>query len=134
MALPGTLAQAQANTYEAVQGRVVFGGSAELLHRMAPGARAALLRELFATDGHNLGVSYLRLSIGASDLDARVFSYNDLPAGHVITESDIWARRPGSGEISVQHFDRLIGARTLSALKRNQQLKWADLDGVEPQA
>lgn len=58
----------------------------------------------------------------------------DLPAGHVITEQDIWARRPGSGEISVQYFDRLIGTRTRSALKRNQQLKWADLDGVEPQA
>jgi N-acetylneuraminate synthase len=58
----------------------------------------------------------------------------DLPAGHVITAQDIWARRPGSGDISVQHFDRLIGARTRSALKRNQQLKWADLDGVEPQA
>jgi N-acetylneuraminate synthase len=58
----------------------------------------------------------------------------DLPAGHVIDEKDIWARRPGSGEISVQFFDRLIGARTLSALKRNQQIKWTDLDGVEPQA
>jgi N-acetylneuraminate synthase len=34
----------------------------------------------------------------------------------------------------VQHFDRLIGTRTRSALKRNQQLKWTDLDGVEPQA
>ena len=58
----------------------------------------------------------------------------DLPAGHVITEKDIWARRPGSGEISVQFFDRLIGARTLNALKRNQQIKWTDLDGVEPLA
>lgn len=55
----------------------------------------------------------------------------DLPAGHVIGEKDIWARRPGSGEISVEHFDRLIGARTRNVLKRNQQLKWADLDGVE---
>jgi len=57
----------------------------------------------------------------------------DLPAGYVITERDIWARRPGSGEISVQHFDRLIGARTRQALRRNQQLKWSDLEGVEPQ-
>ena len=55
----------------------------------------------------------------------------DLPAGHVIGERDIWARRPGSGEISVEHFDRLIGARTRNILKRNQQLKWVDLDGVE---
>jgi sialic acid synthase SpsE len=57
----------------------------------------------------------------------------DLPAGHVITLHDIWARRPGSGDISVQHFDRLIGARTRIALKRNQQLKWTDLDNVESQ-
>ena len=58
----------------------------------------------------------------------------DLPAGHVIAAADIWARRPGSGEISVQHFDRLVGARLTRALKRNQQLLWTDLDGVKPQA
>ncbi|RSK33216.1 glycoside hydrolase family 30 protein [Hymenobacter metallilatus] len=62
-------------------GYCLTGGSAELLHRMAPEARRALLRELFATDGSNIGVSYLRLSIGASDLDATVFSYDDLPEG-----------------------------------------------------
>jgi N-acetylneuraminate synthase len=60
-----------------------------------------------------------------------VVADRDLPAGHVLTEADIWARRPGSGEISVQHFDRLIGARTAGPLRRNQQLRWADLVGVE---
>lgn len=54
----------------------------------------------------------------------------DLPADHVITEQDIWARRPGSGEISVQHFYSLVGMRTRNALKCNQQLKWIDLEGV----
>lgn len=58
----------------------------------------------------------------------------DLPAGHVVTPSDIWARRPGSGEISVQHFDRLVGAKLTRAVKRNQQLLWSDLDGVKPVA
>ena len=58
----------------------------------------------------------------------------DLPAGHTITAADIWARRPGSGEISVQHFDRLIGTRLTRAVKRNQQLLWSDLDGVTPLA
>lgn len=55
----------------------------------------------------------------------------DLPTGHIITEEDIWARRPGSGEISVEYFYRLIGSRTRTALKRNQQLKWVDIDIVE---
>lgn len=55
----------------------------------------------------------------------------DLPAGHVIAEADIWARRPGSGEISVEHFDRLLGARTRVDVRRNQQLRWEDLEGIQ---
>lgn len=62
-------------------GYTLTGGSAMLLHQMDPAARAALLEELFRTDEDNIGVSYLRISIGASDLDDRVFSYSDLPAG-----------------------------------------------------
>lgn len=59
-----------------------------------------------------------------------VVADTDLPAGHVITAADIWARRPGSGEISVQHFDRLIGATLTRSVQRNQQLLWSDLRGV----
>ena len=62
-------------------GYCLTGGSAELLHAMSAAKRTALLRELFGTDTKGIGVSYLRLSIGASDLDAQVFSYDDLPAG-----------------------------------------------------
>jgi sialic acid synthase SpsE len=60
-----------------------------------------------------------------------VVADKDLPAGHVVTEADIWARRPGSGEISVQYFDRLIGKRLTQGVKRNQQLRWTDFAGVE---
>ncbi len=62
-------------------GYCLTGGSAELLHAMSTPARAKLLRELFGTGPQDIGVSYLRVSIGASDLDAQVFSYDDLPAG-----------------------------------------------------
>jgi N-acetylneuraminate synthase len=51
----------------------------------------------------------------------------DLPQGHVIGESDIWARRPGSGEIAAYDFDKVVGKRLVRAVKRNQQLKWSDL-------
>jgi glucosylceramidase len=67
-------------------GYTLTGGSAQHLSGMSATARAALLRELFATDGNNIGVSYLRVSIGASDLDSRPFSYNDLPAGETDVE------------------------------------------------
>lgn len=62
-------------------GFTLTGGSAMLLHGMGATERAALLQEFFGKNDNSIGVSYLRLSIGASDLDASVFSYDDLPAG-----------------------------------------------------
>lgn len=62
-------------------GCCLTGGSALHVHKMAQPSRTALLKELFATNGNNIGISYLRVSIGASDLDEKVFSYDDLPAG-----------------------------------------------------
>lgn len=58
---------------------------------------------------------------------ASVVADRDLPQGHVITEADIWARRPGSGEIAGYEFDKVVGKRLLRAVVRNTQLKWADL-------
>jgi glucosylceramidase len=57
------------------------GGSAQLMMKMTPARRAALIKELFAVNDKNIGISYLRVSIGASDLNEFVFSYDDLPAG-----------------------------------------------------
>ncbi len=62
-------------------GYTLTGGSAIHIHQMSDAARAALLKELFTTEGNSIGISYLRVSIGASDLSDHVFSYNDLPAG-----------------------------------------------------
>jgi len=54
------------------------GGSAELLMKMSSAQRAKVLKEIFAIDNKNIGVSYLRISIGASDLNSFVYSYDDL--------------------------------------------------------
>jgi len=62
-------------------GFALTGGSAQLLMRMAPAQRAALLKQLFTTEGNGIGVSYLRVSIGASDMNDHVYSYDDMPAG-----------------------------------------------------
>lgn len=62
-------------------GFALTGGSAGLIMKMTPAKRSALLRELFSVDGISAGISYIRLSIGASDLNEFVFSYNDLPDG-----------------------------------------------------
>ena len=58
---------------------------------------------------------------------ASVVADRDLALGHVIAEADIWARRPGSGEIAGYDFDRVVGRRLTRAVTRNTQLKWSDL-------
>jgi glucosylceramidase len=71
-------------TYQTIDGfgYSLTGGSAWLLdQKLSPAARAEIIRELFSTDGEGIGVSYLRVSVGSSDLDASVFSYHDLPPG-----------------------------------------------------
>jgi len=55
-----------------------------------------------------------------------VVADRDLPAGHVISESDIWTRRPGTGEIPGYEFDRVIGRKLKQGRKRNDQLSWSD--------
>jgi glucosylceramidase len=67
-------------------GYALTGGSAELLIKMSKEARAKVLREVFSTEENSLGVSYLRLSIGASDLNSFVFSYDDLAEGETDNE------------------------------------------------
>ncbi|HRG80754.1 MAG TPA: glucosylceramidase, partial [Cyclobacteriaceae bacterium] len=73
-----------ARTFQTMDGfgYAITGGSAMLLKtKLTAEARAALLRELFLTEGNGIGISYLRVSIGASDLDEYVFSYDDMPSG-----------------------------------------------------
>ena len=70
-------------TYQSIDGfgYTLTGGSATLINQLPEKEKDALLKELFSTEGNAIGVSYLRVSIGASDLSAKVFTYNELPAG-----------------------------------------------------
>lgn len=63
-------------------GFALTGGSAQLLMRMSAEKRHALLQEMFAPGGDD-GVSYLRISIGSSDMNAHVFTYDDVTMGAV---------------------------------------------------
>ena len=47
--------------------------------------------------------------------------------GTTISQKDIWARRPGNGEIPAERFDDIVGMKTTKDLSFNQQLKWSDL-------
>ena len=70
-------------TFQSVDGFgfTLTGGSAMLINKMNDAAKQSLLQELFGKEENSIGLSYLRVSIGASDLDSSVFSYDDLPQG-----------------------------------------------------
>jgi glucosylceramidase len=74
-----TIAVDTTQTFQTMDGfgYTLTGGSAYVLSQMTAANRAALLKELFATDENNIGVSYLRVSIGASDLNASPYTYDD---------------------------------------------------------
>ena len=70
-------------TFQSIDGFgcALTGGSAYLINRLPSTDRDALLKELFNVDSTSIGISYLRISIGASDLSNSVFSYDDIPSG-----------------------------------------------------
>jgi glucosylceramidase len=84
-------------TYQTIEGFgfSLTGGSAMLISRLPEEKKHSLLRELFLPDDNGIGVSFLRLSIGASDLSERSYSYNDLASGDTDHE--------------LQHFDIMAG-------------------------
>lgn len=56
-----------------------------------------------------------------------VVAETDLPAGTKITEADIWARRPGNGDIPGYEFGNIVGRKLKASVKKGQQLKYSDL-------
>ena len=67
-------------------GFALTGGSAALIDALPTNQKNTLLKEIFGNGPDGLGLSYIRISMGASDLDATVFSYCDLPKGETDAE------------------------------------------------
>ena len=57
---------------------------------------------------------------------ASVVADRDMAADHIITEKDIWVRRPGSGEIPGYKYNDIIGKKLRLDVKKNHQLKWSN--------
>ncbi|MBW8522814.1 glucosylceramidase [Chryseobacterium chendengshani] len=60
-------------------GYTLTGGSVAVINQLSASKKQELLNDLFSSSG--IGISYLRISIGASDLNSEVFTYNDVLSG-----------------------------------------------------
>ena len=91
-------------TYQTVDGfgYTLTDGSASLITSLPTSMQNELLRELFGSDSTSIGVSYLRVSIGASDLSASVYTYDDMPVGQTdLTLQNFSLRKDQSNVIPV---------------------------------
>jgi glucosylceramidase len=73
----------ESQTYQTIDGfgYTLTGGSAEVINTLNATKKQELLQELFGTTDTSIGVSYLRISIGASDLNSSAYTYDDMPTG-----------------------------------------------------
>lgn len=59
---------------------------------------------------------------------ASVVAIADIQKGEPLTMENIWVKRPGTGEIKAEHFKSLLGKRVNCVIKKNEQIKWSQID------
>ncbi|HEX8023371.1 MAG TPA: glucosylceramidase, partial [Mucilaginibacter sp.] len=76
-------------TYQTIDGfgYCLTGGSAMVLNKLTAQKQDEVLKDLFMTDDTHIGVSYLRISIGASDMSATDYTYDEVTPG--LTDIDL---------------------------------------------
>ncbi|MDC3092924.1 N-acetylneuraminate synthase family protein [Paracoccaceae bacterium] len=57
-----------------------------------------------------------------------IVSDKNLKKGDTINRQNIWARRPGNGEIPAFEFEKVLGKTLKRDVARNTQIKWSDLE------
>ncbi|MBI2404105.1 MAG: glycosyl hydrolase [Gemmatimonadetes bacterium] len=80
-------------------GAAITDASAWLIqHRMSPAQREALLQELFGR-ASGIGLSFTRLTMGASDFSRRHYSYDDLPPGETDPTLERFSIEPNRADV-----------------------------------
>ncbi len=88
-------------TYQTIDGFgfTLTGGSAQSINLLNTQKRKDLLQELFGKNDNSISISYLRISIGASDLNAAPFSYNDLASGQTDVNLSQFSLNPDKNDL-----------------------------------
>lgn len=96
-------------------GAAITDASAELIQgRLTAPARDALMQELFGRKGDGIGLSFTRLTIGASDFSSQHYTFDDMPKG----QTD-----PQLKHFSIEPNRKTVLPTVKAALAINPQLK-----------
>lgn len=55
---------------------------------------------------------------------ASVVAIKDIEKGESFSKDNIWVKRPGTGEIKAESFNKLLGKKSDIGIKKGTQLKW----------
>ena len=91
----------ESKTFQTIDGFgfTLTGGSVQVINQLNTQKRKELVKELFGSGQNAIAISYIRISIGASDLDALPFSYNDLPSGETDLNLDKFSLAPNKNDV-----------------------------------
>jgi len=95
-------------------GAAMTDASAELFSRLPADKRRAIMAELFGRKNGGLGLSFTRLTVGASDFSRTHYSYDDTPGN---------APDPGLRYFSIAPARKYVLPRVREALAINPKLK-----------
>jgi N-acetylneuraminate synthase len=56
-----------------------------------------------------------------------VVAIKRISKGELLTEDNIWVKRPGTGEILAEHYNELLGKSALNDIPCDKHLCWADI-------
>jgi sialic acid synthase SpsE len=59
---------------------------------------------------------------------ACVVALRDIVPGELLSEENVWVKRPGNGEIQAVHYESLLQRSARNLIPGNSQLRWADID------
>ncbi|MFK7058793.1 N-acetylneuraminate synthase [Flavobacterium oreochromis] len=59
---------------------------------------------------------------------ATVCSIAPIKKGEVLTKENIWVKRPGTGDILAEHFEKLLGKKASRDIMNDEQLEFSDFE------
>nr|WP_154894889.1 N-acetylneuraminate synthase [Paenibacillus xylanexedens] len=62
---------------------------------------------------------------------ATVVALREIKEGEILTEQNIWVKRPGVGEIKAEHYKKLLGTSAKRLIYADEHLKFSDVANLE---
>ena len=58
---------------------------------------------------------------------ASVVSIKSIKKGDVLSKSNIWVKRPGTGDFLAEDYEKLLGKKALNNIEKDSQIKKVDI-------